>query len=136
MQHASSDAYADGNYPAYDNSAYPDYNEYPPQSQYGQYDAQPYSDMGPEHMGAGAAGAGLAGAGAAAVAGGAAAAAASGIHDNMMVRVKVAFVRSLEDELGESVSGWTMRSFRADFSYHSWPTTLPAHGLRRRMDAV
>lgn len=33
---------------------------------------------------------------------GAGAVATNGIHDGMMVRVKVAFVRSLEDELGES----------------------------------
>lgn len=102
MQHASSDDYAEGNYPAYDNPNYPAYNDYLPQQHYGQYAAQPYSDMGAEHMGAGAVGAGMAGAGVAAAVGGVAA--ASGIHDNMMVRVKVAFVRSLEDELGELVT--------------------------------
>lgn len=107
MHNASSDVYADSAYPATYDGAYPSYNEYPPQGQYGQqqYPGQagaPYSDMdmGAGMAGAGAGAAGAAGLGAVGATVGESAAAASGIHDGMMVRVKVAFVRSLEDELG------------------------------------
>lgn len=106
MHNASSDVYADSAYPATYDGAYPSYNEYPPQGQYGQqqYSGQagaPYSDMdmGAGMAGAGAGAAGAAGLGAVGATVGESAAAASGIHDGMMVRVKVAFVRSLEDEL-------------------------------------
>jgi hypothetical protein len=93
---------------------------YPPQQGYGQYPPQVYADQpaqaydhGYDHHAAMAAGAAGVGAGAvmAAAAGSqdhAAAEhpsadsppAAAGLHDAMMVRVKVGFVRSLEDELG------------------------------------
>lgn len=98
MQSASNEHYTDDGYASYPAQAYNGYNEYPPQ-QYdqGAYPQQPYSDLAPEIAGA-------AGVGAAGAAAGNSAAAALGIHDGMMVRVKVAFVRSLEDELGESTS--------------------------------
>jgi len=106
MHNASSDVYPDSAYPATYDGAYPSYNEYPPQQPYGQgaYPGQPgapYSDMGAGMAGAGAGVAGAAGVGAVGATVGESAVAASGIHDGMMVRVKVAFVRSLEDELGE-----------------------------------
>jgi hypothetical protein len=99
---------------------------YPPQQGYGQYPPQTYADQGydqgyDQHQhqhhdqaamaGVGAGAAMAAGAGAVAAAGesehGAVnpEAAAAGLHDGMMVRVKVGFVRSLEDELGE----WAIR---------------------------
>lgn len=103
MHNASSDVYPDAAYPVSYDGAYPSYNEYPPQQPYGQqaYNAQPYSDIGgPGMAGAGAGAiAGAAGVGAVGATVGESAVAASGIHDGMMVRVKVAFVRSLEDEL-------------------------------------
>lgn len=99
MQQASTDPYPEDGYDQYPSQGYNGYNEYPPQQfAQGVYPGQqqPYSDMA-----AGAAVAGAAGVGAAGAAGGSSAAAAMGIHDQMMVRVKVAFVRSLEDELGQ-----------------------------------
>ncbi|ORX36945.1 hypothetical protein BD324DRAFT_651418 [Kockovaella imperatae] len=92
MQDTNTDGYHDGSYPAYGASqAYPAYDQYGQATQpYGQ---QPYMD-------AGIAGAAGMGAGAAAVAGVATGPGAeAGLQDNMMVRVKVGFVRSLEDEL-------------------------------------
>lgn len=70
--------------------------EYPPQGQ-GQYGGYPpeagYAAAG---MGMGAAGVGAGAAGMGAMNPG------TGLTDGMMVRVKVGFVRTLEDELGES----------------------------------
>jgi hypothetical protein len=107
MQQAATDMYPD-EYAAYPAQSYNGYNEYPPQ-QYGvghqaPYPGhqEPYSDLAPGAIAGGMVGAGAAGVGAAGLPAGNPAAAALGIHDNMMVRVKVAFVRSLEDELGES----------------------------------
>ena len=94
MQDTSTD-YNDGTYPAYT-----DGGSYPPMAGYDQYGAapQPYGQA-PYVAGAAGMGAGAAAVGAAAVASGPGAEA--GLQDNMMVRVKVGFVRSLEDELGK-----------------------------------
>lgn len=77
-------------------------------------DAAYHSAAYPAAAGAAGVGAGLAAAGGVMAAGaandssapahtGSAVAAASGLHDGMMTRVKVGFVRSLEDELGECI---------------------------------
>ena len=111
MHDAGPDSFADPSYVSYpvdpsgsafhEQTAYPNMggynNEYPPQP-YGQYPPQPYAgDMaGAAGMGAGAT-AGVAGAAAAA----GVAAGAVNLQDGSMVRVKVGFVRSLEDELGK-----------------------------------
>lgn len=106
----STDMYADPAYPAYGGQVpYQTYDEYPSQAyDHGAYPPQPYPDMEQNTAGIGAGvaagAAGAAGIGAVGAAAGGAAAAANGIHDGMMVRVKVAFVRSLEDELGKSAT--------------------------------
>ena len=107
MQDTSNEGYHDAAYPNYgENGSYPpmNYDQYGQQA-YGQQYAAGYPDgaAGTAGVGAGEAAAGGAIAG---VAGGAAAAgtasgpaAEAGLQDNIMVRVKVGFVRSLEDEL-------------------------------------
>ena len=103
MQDTSTEAYQDA-------AAYPQYGTdtnqtYPPMG-YSDYAQQPYAGdqyatyPGGEMAAGAAAGAAGVGAGAVAAAGGAGGD-VDGLHDNMMVRVKVGFVRSLEDELGE-----------------------------------
>lgn len=93
---------------AYPYAGYEQGYGYPPHQtggQFGAYPAQGYDANGAGMAGAGAgtmAVAGTAAAGAA-PAGNSTAAANAGLTDGSMVRVKVGFVRSLEDELGESV---------------------------------
>ena len=75
--------YTDAAYPSYADN----YAAYPPQA-YAPYESAP---AGYDHAATGPA-----------VLSSNPAAAAAGLGDGMMVRVKVGFVRSLEDELGES----------------------------------
>lgn len=92
MQSGTNELYSDSAYPAYGTQGgYQQYNDYPAQP-YGAYPPQPYADLDAHNA---------AGLGAAAMTGaaGEGVEAVNGIHDGMMVRVKVAFVRSLEDEL-------------------------------------
>lgn len=95
-------AYGNQGYPAY--AGYEQGYQYPPH-QGGQFGGGAYPAQGYDAAGAGMAGAGagaMAVAGTAAVAANSAAAANAGLTDGSMVRVKVGFVRSLEDELGKS----------------------------------